>query len=130
MKSQLFISILIICISLNVFAQPIESREKTIFNKGVEYYKNGDFKEAENSFNLVIKRLPDSRYITAYYLMVAKSQYKLKNYSGAINQSKAFLEKFPNSKYVDDIFTVQGDSYYRLNRYETAIEKWFEVRSS
>jgi len=127
LKSQYFVIILIICFSLNIFAQPIESREKTIFNKGIEFYKNGNFKEAENSFNLVIKRLPDSRYITAYFLMLAKSQYKLKNYSGAINQSKVFLEKFPKSKYVGDIFTIQGDSYYRLKRYETALETWFKA---
>ena len=92
MKSQLLIFVLIICFSLNVLAQPIETREKTIFNKGVEFYKNGDFKEAENSFNLVINRLPDSRYITAYYLMLAKSQYKLKKYSGAINLTKTFID--------------------------------------
>jgi len=127
LKSQFLIFTLIIFFSLNVLAQPIESREKTIFNKGVEYYKKGDFKEAENSFNLVINRLPDSRYITAYYLMLAKSQYKLKNYSGAINLTKTFLEKFPSSNYVDDVFTIQGDSYYRLKRYETAIEIWFKA---
>jgi len=127
LKSYLFLIILIICFSLSIFAQPNETREKTILNKGIEFYKNGNFKEAENSFNLVIKRLPDSRYITAYYLMLAKSKYKLKNYSGAINQSKVFLEKYPKSKYVDDIFTVQGDSYYRLKRYETAIDTWFDA---
>ena len=93
MKSHLFLIILILCFSLSIFAQQNGSREKTILNKGIEFYKNGNFKEAENSFNLVIKRLPDSRYITAYYLMLAKSQYKLRNYSRAINQSKIFLIK-------------------------------------
>ena len=126
MKSQFLIFILIILFTLNIFAQPLESREKSIFNKGLEFYKNGEFEAAENSFNLVINRLPNSRYITAYYLMLAKSQYKLKNYSGAINLTKSFLNKFPASNYVDDIFSVQGDSYYRLKRYKTAIETWFE----
>jgi len=127
LKLQLLIFILISVVSLNIIAQPLQSREKSIFNKGVEFYKNGEFEAAENSFNLVINRLPNSRYITAYYLMLAKSQYKLKNYSGAINKTKTFLDKFPTSNYVDDIFSVQGDSYYRLKRYETAIETWFEA---
>jgi ABC-type branched-subunit amino acid transport system substrate-binding protein len=127
LKSQLLIFILFSIISLNIFAQPLESREKSIFNKGVEFYKNGEFEAAENSFNLVINRLPNNRYITAYHLMLAKSQYKLKNYSASISQTKAFLDKFPTSNYIDDIFSVQGDSYYRLKRYESAINTWFEA---
>lgn len=127
MKLQISIFLLIIILPLNIFAQPLESREKTIFDKGVEFYKKGNFKEAEKSFNLVINRLPNSRYITAYYLMLAKSQYKLNNYSGTINLTKSFLTKYPASQYIDDIFLVQGDSYFRLKRYNTAIETWFEA---
>ena len=57
MKTQFIITILIIIVSLNVLAQPNGNREKTILNKGIEFYKNGNFREAENSFNLVIKKL-------------------------------------------------------------------------
>ncbi|MCK5032245.1 MAG: penicillin-binding protein activator [Calditrichia bacterium] len=127
MKVKLLFILLISAITLPVLAQSFESREKTIFNKGIEFYKSGKFKEAENSFNLVINRLPDSHYITANYLMLAKAQYKLKNYSGAINLTKIFLNEFPTSTYVDDIFSVQGDSYYRLKRYESALDTWLEA---
>ena len=127
LKVKLLFILLISAITLPVLAQSFESREKTIFNKGIEFYKSGKFKEAENSFNLVINRLPDSHYITANYLMLAKAQYKLKNYSGAINLTKIFLNEFPSSTYVDDIFSVQGDSYYRLKRYESALDTWLEA---
>ena len=127
LKVKLLFILLISAITLPVLAQSFESREKTIFNKGIEFYKSGKFKEAENSFNLVINRLPDSHYITANYLMLAKAQYKLKNYSGAINLTKIFLNEFPTSTYVDDIFSVQGDSYYRLKRYESALDTWLEA---
>ena len=127
LKVKLLIIVFIFQFSFSLFAQPSGSREKAVFNKGVEFYKSGKFKEAENSFNLVINRLPDSRYITANYLMLAKAQYKLKNYSGAINLAKTFLSKFPTSAYVDDIFSVQGDCYYRLKRYESALDTWFEA---
>ena len=127
LKVKILFILLISAITLPVLAQSFESREKTIFNKGIEFYKSGKFKEAENSFNLVINRLPDSHYITANYLMLAKAQYKLKNYSGAINLTKIFLNEFPTSTYVDDVFSVQGDSYFRLKRYESALDTWLEA---
>jgi ABC-type branched-subunit amino acid transport system substrate-binding protein len=127
LKVKLLFILFITQINLPCFTQPLESRERNIFNRGIEYYKNGKFKEAENSFNLVINRLPDSRYITAYYLMLAKSQYKLKNYSSAISLTKTFLDKFPTSGYIDDIFSVQGNCYYRLKRYDTALNTWYEA---
>lgn len=127
MKTKILFPILLILVTSNIFSQPLESREKAIFNRGIEFYKNNQFTEAENSFNLVVNRLPNSRFITVYYLMLAKSQYKLNNYSGAISVTKTFLDKFPTSTYVDDIFALQGDCYYRLKRYDTAITTWHEA---
>lgn len=127
MKSIIFLLFTFSIFILTSIGQSQESREKVIFNKGLEFYKNGDFKEAANSFNIVISRLPDSRYKTSYHLMLAKSYYKLTNYSKAISLTKDFLINFPTSNYVDDIFTVQGDCFYQLKRYETALDAWLEA---
>lgn len=124
MKLILFLSIILIHLNLNVFAKQISTREKLIFEKGVNLYTSGQYKDAEKNFALVVERLPGSSFVTSNHLMLIKTQYKLSNYSSAINQTKRFLSLYPESQYKDDVLFTQGDCYYKLNRYESAIKSW------
>lgn len=108
-------------------AQNLVQREQAIFQNNVELYKRGEFKNAENNFALIITKLPNSVFLTANYLMLAKTQYKLRDYTATINLSQKFLELFPKSEYCDDILYVQGNCYYRLNRFETAVKSWINA---
>ena len=89
-------------------AQNFSAREKSIFEKNLELYREGDYKQAEQNFALVVAKLPESAYITSNYLMLVKSQYKLGDYVSAIDQAKIFLSKFSNSQYRDDVLSMKA----------------------
>jgi ABC-type branched-subunit amino acid transport system substrate-binding protein len=107
-----------------IMAQNLSDRERAIFEKNLSFYTQGDFKQAEQNFALVITKLPDSPLLTANYLMLIKSQYKRGDYTATIDQGKTFLKKFPKSSYNDDVLYVMGNSYFQLSRYRTAAKNW------
>ena len=123
-KISIIVFLLLIALSHLGFMQVIEEREQIILQKNIDLYKEGRYKKAEQNFSLVIDRLPNSKYITTNYLMLAKSKYKLKDYTGALDIGKEFLSKFITSDYRDDMLYLMGNSYYRFKRYETAIKTW------
>ena len=84
-----------------IFAQDAGQREQEILNRNIQLYKTGMYDKAEQNFALMVSRLPDSRFITTNYLMLAKSQYKNSNYMASINTAKNFISTFPKSQYVD-----------------------------
>ena len=108
----------------NLLAQNYSDREKAIFEKNLKLYTNGEYKQAEQNFSLVITKLPDSPLTTANYLMLIKSRYKLNDYTSTIENGKKFLGKYPKSSYNDDVLYSMGNSYYHLNRYRTAARNW------
>jgi len=108
-------------------AQNFSAREKSIFEKNLELYREGDYKQAEQNFALVVAKLPESAYITSNYLMLVKSQYKLGDYVSAIDQAKIFLSKFSNSHYRDDVLYTLGNAYYKLNRFQSATKLWISA---
>lgn len=108
-------------------AQNFSAREKSIFEKNLELYREGDYKQAEQNFALVVAKLPESAYITSNYLMLVKSQYKLGDYVSAIDQAKIFLSKFSNSHYRDDVLYTMGNAYYKLNRFQSATKLWISA---
>jgi len=116
--------ILIFCIIGNLFAQDYSDREKAIFNNNLKLYTEGDYKQAEQNFSLVITKLPDSPLSTTNYLMLIKCRYKLNDYTSTIEYGKKFLKKYPKSSYNDDVLYTMGNSYYHLNRYRTAARNW------
>ncbi len=122
MRKYVFLFFLLVSASLP--AQDVTLREKALFEKGLSFYKAGNYKKAEQSFALVISRLPANTYLTANYLMLAKSQYKLGDYSAALNLGEKFLNTFPRSSYKDDILYVMANSYWRFKRRATAVKTW------
>jgi ABC-type branched-subunit amino acid transport system substrate-binding protein len=107
-----------------LYGQNYSQREKSILKANIELYRQGDFKKAEQNFALVITKLPQSSLITTNYLMLVKTQYKMKDYVSALEQGKKFLHTFPESSYRDDVLFVMGNSYYRLDRFSTAVKTW------
>ena len=85
--------ILLFCIIGNLLAKDSSDREKAIFNNNLKLYTEGDYKQAEQNFSLVITKLPDSPLSTTNYLMLIKCRYKLNDYTSTIEYGKKFLEK-------------------------------------
>ncbi|MBN1545292.1 MAG: penicillin-binding protein activator, partial [Syntrophaceae bacterium] len=126
MKSRILIILILVLYGFG-FSQSASKREWTIFQKGVQEYKQGAYKSAEEHFSLVLEKLPNSQLLTAYRLMLAKTRYKLEDYAGSLANCEVFLNTFPNSSYVDDIYYLMGNNYYRLRRYEEAVGSWLRT---
>ncbi len=120
----LLLSLLMVNTGMSQIASP---REKTIFQKGVRDYLQGNYDKAAKNFSLVISKLPNSPLLTANYLMLAKTQYKRGEYKTSLKTCQQFLEKFPNSSYRDDVQYLMANNYYQLNRPETAVSIWLKV---
>ena len=108
-------------------AQNYSQREKSIFEKNLQLYLDGDYQQAEQNFALVVSKLPASAYVTSNYLMLIKSQYKQGDYVSAIEQGKKFLVNYSDSKYRDDILYAMGNSYFKLNRFQSAAKLWISA---
>ncbi len=124
-KINLIITVIFLLIFTSLLmGQNYSQREKSIFKSNVELYRQGKYEKAEQNFALVISKLPDSAYLTSNYLMLVKSQYKMRDYISALEHGKKFLRAFPESSYREDMLYVMGNSYYQLDRYLTAIKTW------
>ena len=110
-------------------AQKAPEREWTIFRKGVDDYQAGKYSEAEKNFSTMISKLPNTKLITANYLMLAKTQYKLGKYEESIKTCELFMSKFQESAYLDDIYYLAGNNNYKNNHYESAVHFWLTAAS-
>ncbi|APF17504.1 hypothetical protein Calab_1988 [Caldithrix abyssi DSM 13497] len=128
MRRIINVFIVLIALSVSVFAQQASQQEWKIFQQGIQDYKTGEYEKARKNFALVISRLGyKSRLLTANYLMLAKTLYKLKDYEGSIEICKKFLKEFPQSQYVDDVQFVLANNYFRLGRVQTAAQLWLKL---
>lgn len=120
-----FVLVLFATIALG---QQATQKEWKIFQKGIQDYKTGEFDKAKQNFELVITRLgTKSHLLTANYLMLAKTLYKMGRFQESIKICNQFLQKFRNSKYVDDVRFVLANNYYRLGRVQTATQLWLKL---
>lgn len=110
-------------------AQKAPEREWTIFRKGVDDYQAGKYLDAEKNFSTMITKLPNTKLITANYLMLAKTQYKLGKYNESIKTCELFISKFQDSNYLDDIYYLAGNDNYQVQHYESAVHFWLVTAS-
>lgn len=128
MKRLIRLTVFFLLIVSASLAQTALQQEWKIFQQGIQDYKTGEYDRAYKNFSLVISRLGNnSHLLTANYLMLAKTLYKMKQYQKSLEICNQFLKKFPKSSYVDDIQFLQADDYYRLNRIQTASKLWLNL---
>ncbi len=122
--------ILVLIIASQLIAQKATKREWTIFNKGLQDYKTGQFEQAARDFEIVLSKLPHNHLQTAHHLMLAKSLYKSGKYQKSLKECEQFQKKYPDSRYIPYIFILEGNNYFRLDRLQTAVEKWLKAAES
>ncbi len=128
MKRLTKLTFLILLIASTTIAQTALQKEWKIFQQGIQDYKTGEYDRAYKNFSLVISRLgTKSHLLTANYLMLAKTLYKMEQYQKSLEICNQFLKKFPQSSYIDDIRFLQANNYYRLNRIQTASKLWLDL---
>lgn len=101
--------------------------DSQLFMKGVDYYKQKQYVDAQRTFFTALKNNPDSRLQTSIKLMLAKSYYKLGEYSAANLVINDFLERYESSIYVDDIYYLKGNINFKQEEYSKAVENWLWI---
>lgn len=120
-----FISVIFIVIYFSfAFAQ---DSEQTLFDKGLEAYRNNNFQIAQSHFFKILQAYPNGKLKTITKLMLGKSYYQEKDYSGVQIICKNFISNHPASSYLDDIHHLNGNSLFQTGEYTEAVEEWLWV---
>ncbi len=128
MKPNVKTILLFFLIISTLLGQTALQKEWKIFQQGIQDYKTGEYEKAYKNFSLIVSRLGSkSHLLTANYLMLAKTLYKMERYQKSLEICNRFLKKFPASSYVDDIQYLMANNYYRLNRIQTASKLWLSL---
>ena len=86
-------AILMLSMSLSVYAAEIPVDAKLDYNQGIDFYKLGMYERAIECFRSATRTYPD--YIDAYYNLGTVLEY-LKQYAEAINAYKQVYVRNPN----------------------------------
>ncbi len=79
-----------------------EETPDLIFQKGIEYLKRGNYKEAERSFERIIYNYPTSVYLEDAQFYLAETYLKKGDYFSAKEEFNFFLKNFPASRYIEE----------------------------
>ena len=102
---------------------------ETRFEKALDDYADGRYRAAKRAFQALAVDDPSSPRASAARLMLAKSQYKLKEYSLAVATAAGLHATFPRSRYLPDADLVVGDCKLKLGQVYRAATRYARVVS-
>ncbi|WP_239025237.1 outer membrane protein assembly factor BamD [Rhodoligotrophos defluvii] len=98
-----------------------------LYNKGLDYMKDGSYAKAAKQFEEVERQHPYSSWATRATLMAAYAQYQRNEYDEAILAAQRFITLHPGHKDVAYAYYLVALSYYEqiadVKRDQTATEK-------
>lgn len=118
MKNRLFPLILLLIIILSIgsgcaFFQIKEERyAQELASDGMEYYQEGKYRDAIESFEKLKDWYPFSKYAILAELKIADSHYKLKEYEEAISAYEQFESLHPLNDAIPYIIFQTGLCYF------------------
>ncbi len=89
-------------------SQPVSE----LYNKGLEYMKDGSYKSAAKAFAEVERQHPYSSWATKAILMQAFAQYQRNSYDDAVNAAQRFITLHPGNKDAAYAYYLIALSYY------------------
>ena len=100
---------------------------ETRFEKALDDYANGRYRSAERAFQALAVDVPANPRASAARLMLARSQYRLKEYNLAVATAAGLRETFPRSRYLPEADLVIGDCKFRLGQVYSAATRYARV---
>ncbi len=94
------------------------------FNKGKEFYAQGNYLEAKRKFEILCLDYPFNLNYTIFKLMLAKCKYNLKDYLEAEKDFEELISDFPESRFVPVCQLYLGNIYFLRKDYFTSAEKY------
>jgi tetratricopeptide (TPR) repeat protein len=87
---------------------------------GDAYQESSDFKNAEETYNLLLKEYPDSSYADYALYQLGSAFLKDSKNNEAISNFSKLIKDFPASKFLDDATYSLGLVYFKLQDYDSA----------
>ena len=84
----------------------------TLYNKGLDHMKVGEYKKAAKQFDEVERLHPYSTWATRATLMVAFAHYQRNAYTDSINAADRFIQLHPGNKDIAYAYYLKGLSFY------------------
>ncbi|MDR3200721.1 MAG: tetratricopeptide repeat protein [Spirochaetales bacterium] len=109
------VCLIAVCAPLCAFAQ----NTRTELHRGIEYYKQSDFRSAANVFQGIANAKSAEQGDACFWL--ARSLTALERYQEAANFLENFLKNFPTSPYYPEAFYERGRILYYQKEYDSAI---------
>ncbi len=96
---------------------------------GISYFKNRNYEEAENKFNLILSEFEDKFLLlwSNYYLGII--EFEKNNFKKAKEYFEKVIEEGDGEIYFDSILKI-GDCYFNLGEYETAENYYNQLKEN
>jgi len=121
----------------NLYGQTIKAKGiayipeiEVIFSEGINFYHNGNYKNARDIFDKLIKTYPEHQRITACYILFGQCNYKLNRDQQAVSVLNKLIMNYPQSNYVKDAHYILGFCYYRMKKYFDSLKEFLLVADS
>jgi len=122
--------VIIIGLIITIAVSPLTAQQTTVdslFNKGVQTYENGQFRQVLEILQVLDKIYPDHNRKSSSILMQAKSYYKLKEYEEAIELFRQVQTNYPAGSYYDDAVYGEGTALYKSGDILSSVKLFLTV---
>ncbi|MBN1894978.1 tetratricopeptide repeat protein [bacterium] len=91
------------------------------FEKGNAFFRNKDFDQALKSYETVIKKYRDSRYVPLAKLETGRTYLVLNKVEEALGLLTAMTSEYAGSPVLGRVYLNLGDHYFRSQQYDNAL---------
>ncbi len=95
---------------------------KTLFEKGKDYYRKGEFARAQRAFKQLIDRFGFSPHVVESYFLLAESHFRANELEDSVAVIEEMIELFPGHELTGFAMIRLGRIYQMRNRAEEAVE--------
>jgi tol-pal system protein YbgF len=99
---------------------PAPAKEVNPYDRGVELYKQKDFKEAKRSFQAYIDKNPNGDKLDSAYFWLGDCEFGMGRYEEAILEYQKVITKFPKSNKAPAALLKQAMSFEKLGDKQSA----------
>ncbi len=93
----------------------INAKITRVFNIGLKYFNQGDFKKSADIFNELLADNTDSSLMPLLTYYLANSYYGLKKYKQALIQMKNFISNYPSDAKIPDVYLMLANVYFEMH---------------
>ncbi len=104
----------------NIKKQPDTTGPTDYYKQGIELFKQKNFKEAKNSFEIYEKENPQGKYLSNASFWKGECDYNLGKFEEAILEYQLVIEKYPNSEKTSGALLKQGIAFQKIGDHNSS----------